>query len=271
LALLELNDIHKNYLNGNVKVNALKGVSLSIEDGSFVSIMGPSGSGKSTLLNILGCLDTPSRGSYRINDQNVEKLNDAALSDLRNKFIGFVFQQFHLISGLNALENVELPLIYQGVTGKARKEKAQAALEAVGLGDRLYHRQSQLSGGEQQRVVKWIKAQNRLLLTDTTMRDAHQSLMATRLRTVDMLRIAEATSYYGRELFSLEMWGGATLEVEITAVPSPPRTFGISSFLTYTLNPGLLILLIPVMTFSLLGPYLRYTLMIPCLPSWIYS
>jgi putative ABC transport system ATP-binding protein len=153
LALLELNDIHKNYLNGNVKVNALKGVSLSIEDGSFVSIMGPSGSGKSTLLNILGCLDTPSRGSYRINDQNVEKLNDAALSDLRNKFIGFVFQQFHLISGLNALENVELPLIYQGVTGKARKEKAQAALEAVGLGDRLYHRQSQLSGGEQQRVA----------------------------------------------------------------------------------------------------------------------
>ncbi|NLL85970.1 MAG: ABC transporter ATP-binding protein [Syntrophomonadaceae bacterium] len=153
MALLELNDIHKNYLNGNVKVNALKGVSLSIEDGSFVSIMGPSGSGKSTLLNILGCLDTPSRGSYRINDQNVEKLNDAALSDLRNKFIGFVFQQFHLISGLNALENVELPLIYQGVTGKARKEKAQAALEAVGLGDRLYHRQSQLSGGEQQRVA----------------------------------------------------------------------------------------------------------------------
>ena len=104
MALLELNDIHKNYLNGNVKVNALKGVSLSIEDGSFVSIMGPSGSGKSTLLNILGCLDTPSRGSYRINDQNVEKLNDAALSDLRNKFIGFVFQQFHLISGLNALK-----------------------------------------------------------------------------------------------------------------------------------------------------------------------
>lgn len=153
LALLELKDIHKNYKDGNVKVTALKGISLSIEDGSFVSIMGPSGSGKSTLLNILGCLDTPTLGNYKINDKNVEKLNDAALSDIRNEFIGFVFQQFHLISGLNALENVELPLVYQGVTGSDRKKRAQRALEAVGLEGRIHHKQSQLSGGEQQRVA----------------------------------------------------------------------------------------------------------------------
>ncbi len=153
MALLELQDIQKNYKDGNVKVSALKGISLSIEDGSFVSIMGPSGSGKSTLLNILGCLDNPTSGSYTINDQNVEKLNDVALSDIRNKFMGFVFQQFHLISGLNALENVELPLVYQGVTGNVRKQRAQRALEAVGLEGRMYHKQSQLSGGEQQRVA----------------------------------------------------------------------------------------------------------------------
>ncbi|QGU00470.1 ABC-type antimicrobial peptide transport system, ATPase component [Candidatus Syntrophocurvum alkaliphilum] len=168
MALLELSDIYKSYKDGNVKVEALKGVSLSIEDGSFVSIMGPSGSGKSTLMNILGCLDVPTSGSYRIDNKQVEKLSDAELSDVRSEFMGFVFQQFHLISGLNALENVELPLIYQGMIGGKRKKLAKEALGSVGLGDRLYHKQSQLSGGEQQRVAiaRAIVKNPKLVLAD---------------------------------------------------------------------------------------------------------
>ncbi|MCC5909715.1 MAG: ABC transporter ATP-binding protein [Clostridiaceae bacterium] len=168
MILLELKDIHKSYKDGQVKVNALKGVDLSIENGSFVSIMGPSGSGKSTLMNIIGCLDKPTSGIYRIGEKQVEKLSDWKLAGIRNEFMGFVFQQFHLIPGLNALENVELPLIYQGITGRQRKMKAKEALEAVGLGDRLKHKRSQLSGGEQQRVAiaRAIVGNPKLILAD---------------------------------------------------------------------------------------------------------
>jgi len=153
LALLDLKNISRSYKNGQIQVNALNGIDLSIEDGNFVSIMGPSGSGKSTLLNIIGCLDLPTAGTYNIAGKHVEKLNDGQLADIRNRFIGFVFQSFHLLPNLNALENVELPLIYQGIGGKERRKSAKAALESVGLSDRMKHLPSQLSGGEQQRVA----------------------------------------------------------------------------------------------------------------------
>ncbi|RKD34598.1 ABC transporter ATP-binding protein [Thermohalobacter berrensis] len=153
LPLLKLVDITRSYKTGQIEVNALNGISLEVNDGEFISIMGPSGSGKSTLLNIIGCLDKPTSGSYEIAGKKVEKLRDWQLSDLRNDFIGFVFQNFHLLSHLNALENVELPLIYKGILGQKRKKMAQDALEAVGLAERFYHLPSQLSGGEQQRVA----------------------------------------------------------------------------------------------------------------------
>jgi len=153
LTLLKLTDIKRSYKMGQVNVEVLKGIDLVIEEKEFVSIMGPSGSGKSTLLNIIGCLDAPTSGTYEIKGERVEKLRDSQLADLRNQTIGFVFQNFHLLSHLNALENVELPLIYRGVWGKERKKLAKTALERVGLGDRINHLPSQLSGGEKQRVA----------------------------------------------------------------------------------------------------------------------
>lgn len=153
MSLLTLKDINHSYKMGQVKVDVLKGIDLTIEESEFVSIMGPSGSGKSTLLNILGCLDVPTSGTYEISGTRVEKLSDSKLADIRNYFIGFVFQNFHLLSHLSALENVELPLIYRGVFGKERRQKAIKALEMVGLADRKNHNPSQLSGGEKQRVA----------------------------------------------------------------------------------------------------------------------
>lgn len=168
LALLKLKDINHSYKMGQLSVDVLKGISIDIEKGEFVSIMGPSGSGKSTLLNIIGCLDKPTSGTYEVRGSRVETLRDGQLADLRNEFIGFVFQHFHLLTHLNALENVELPLIYRGVWGKERKEKATKALEMVGLGDRLHHLPSQLSGGEKQRVAiaRAISMEPSLILAD---------------------------------------------------------------------------------------------------------
>lgn len=153
MTLLKLNEIHHSYKMGQISVDVLKGIDFQIDKGEFVSIMGPSGSGKSTLLNILGCLDIPTSGSYEIDGNRIEKLGDGRLADIRNELLGFVFQHFHLLSHLNARENVELPLIYRGVWGSERKRKATEALEIVGLGDRLHHLPSQLSGGEKQRVA----------------------------------------------------------------------------------------------------------------------
>lgn len=153
MSLLKITDITRKYKLGQVQVTALGGVSLSIENGEYVSIMGPSGSGKSTLLNIIGCLDLPTTGTYIFGGKHIESLKDGELADIRNQQIGFVFQQFHLLPNLTALENVELPLIYQGVWGKERGERAKTALESVGLGDRIHHLPFQMSGGEQQRVA----------------------------------------------------------------------------------------------------------------------
>lgn len=153
MPIIKLENIQRQYKNGQLKVTALDNINLSIEEKDFVSIMGPSGSGKSTLLNIIGCLDRPTSGSYELAGQQVEKLSDNRLAEIRNEFIGFVFQSFHLLTDLDAQANVELPLIYRGVGSKQRRQRAEKALEAVGLAERRKHMPSQLSGGEQQRVA----------------------------------------------------------------------------------------------------------------------
>jgi putative ABC transport system ATP-binding protein len=149
--MIEIENITKVYPMGETEVRALDGVSLKIEDGEWVAITGPSGSGKSTLMAIIGCLDSPTNGSYQLDGIDVAKMRDDQLAAVRNKKIGFVFQQFNLLARTSALENVELPLLYSAVNH--RREKAQAALEAVGLGDRITHRPNELSGGQQQRVA----------------------------------------------------------------------------------------------------------------------
>ena len=151
--MIELRDIHKTYIMGSEEVRALNGVSLDIERGEYVAIMGSSGSGKSTLMNLLGCLDTPSSGSYKLNGTPVQDLDDSQLAAIRNKEIGFVFQTFNLLARTNALQNVELPLIYAGVSRSVRRERARRALERVGLGARMDHNPNELSGGQRQRVA----------------------------------------------------------------------------------------------------------------------
>lgn len=153
MPLLELREVGRQYRIGQIRIDALKDISLDVEQGEFVSIMGPSGCGKSTLLNVIGCLDLPTAGSYRLAGQDVSELTDNRLSELRNQFVGFIFQSFHLLSHLDALANVELPLVYRGLEGVERRRRAAAALEAVRLSDRRHHYPAQLSGGEQQRVA----------------------------------------------------------------------------------------------------------------------
>jgi len=164
----ELIGIDKIYGSGDAQVRALDGLDLRVDRGDYLAVMGASGSGKSTAMNILGCLDRPSAGSYRLNGVPVETLDDDALADLRNRQLGFVFQQFHLLPQLSALDNVMLPMVYAGVPHAERRQRAVAALERVGLGQRLINRPNQLSGGQQQRVAiaRAIINQPALLLAD---------------------------------------------------------------------------------------------------------
>jgi len=153
MALIEIRDLKKIYQMGSEEVRALAGVDLDVERGEYLAVMGASGSGKSTLMNLIGCLDTPTSGSYLLNDTPVEEMDDEALAAIRNKEIGFVFQTFNLLPRTSALENVELPLVYAGLPRRQRREQAREALGKVGLGDRVDHRPNELSGGQRQRVA----------------------------------------------------------------------------------------------------------------------
>lgn len=151
--IIKVENVKKIYKMGDNEVRALDGVSLIVEEGEFLIVMGPSGSGKSTLLHVMGCLDKPDEGEIYIDSTPISKLSDAQLAKIRNKMIGFVFQQFNLLPRLTALENVELPMIYAGVPRHLRRKRARELLELVGLGDRMHHRPTQLSGGQMQRVA----------------------------------------------------------------------------------------------------------------------
>jgi putative ABC transport system ATP-binding protein len=151
--MIDITNVTKIYQMGDTEVRALDGINLHISAGEMTAIMGPSGSGKSTLLAILGCLDVPTSGGYSLDGVNVEKMSDDQLAGVRSRKIGFVFQQFNLLARTSALENVMLPLVYAGVSGRERRKQAEAALNQVGLGDRMHHRPNELSGGQQQRVA----------------------------------------------------------------------------------------------------------------------
>lgn len=151
--IIKIVDLRKIYVMGTQEVHALSGVSLDIQRNEYVAVMGPSGSGKSTLMNMIGCLDTPTSGEYILNHKQVSELSDDELAEVRNQEIGFVFQTFNLLPRANILANVELPLIYAGIRGTDRKDRAREALEKVGLGERIYHKPNELSGGQRQRVA----------------------------------------------------------------------------------------------------------------------
>ncbi|PSR26320.1 MAG: macrolide ABC transporter ATP-binding protein [Sulfobacillus benefaciens] len=168
MALIEMEQIRKSYKMGGDYLEVLRGISLSIDQGDYVAIMGPSGSGKSTLMHILGCLDVPTSGHYFLAGKDISRFQESKLATIRRQQIGFVFQSFNLLTALNALENVALPLLYQGTPPRIQRERAKEALTLVGLGDRLHHRPSQLSGGQQQRVAiaRAIVSNPPLLLAD---------------------------------------------------------------------------------------------------------
>ena len=168
MAIVKMTDICKDYYQGKTPVRVLKNVDLTVERGEYLAIMGPSGSGKTTLMNLIGCLDVPTSGEYFLDGKNLQDLSDNALAEIRNKHIGFVFQSFHLMPKMDALDNVALPLLYAGVSPRERRARAKAALEAVGLADRIHFRPNQLSGGQCQRVAiaRAIVSNPDLLLAD---------------------------------------------------------------------------------------------------------
>lgn len=168
MPILKLTDICKDYAQGKQPVRVLKNINLTVEQGDYLAIMGPSGSGKTTLMNIIGCLDVPTSGTYELNGKNLQNSSDNALADIRNQYIGFVFQSFHLMPKLDAVDNVALPLLYAGVPLKERRARAVKALESVGLGERIHFRPNQMSGGQCQRVAiaRAIVSKPTLLLAD---------------------------------------------------------------------------------------------------------
>jgi putative ABC transport system ATP-binding protein len=211
--IIQLSDITKTYGQGEMAVRALRGVSLTIEAGDFVAVMGASGSGKSTLMNVIGCLDRPDGGHYALDGRDVAKMSPAQLADIRNQLLGFVFQSFNLLSRTSAQENVELPLIYAGVGAKERKARALAALARVGLAERAHHHPNQLSGGQQQRVAiaRAIVTNPRVIVADeptgaldskTSVEIMHlfQELGATGITTVLVTHEPDVAAYAERLL-----------------------------------------------------------------------
>ena len=229
IPILRLEDVGKTYRSGSLEVAAVRGVTLTVQEGEFVSVMGPSGSGKSTLMHIIGCLDTPTTGSYHLAGEDVSTMRESALADVRNRRIGFVFQQFNLLSTMSAWRNVELPLVYAGLPRAERKRRAIDALTRVGLADRVDHRPGELSGGQQQRVsvARALVTDPQLILADEPTGNLDSAATADVLDLFDELRaqgrtivlITHEHDVSARAQREVQMRDGRLLETDRVGAP----------------------------------------------------
>ena len=229
IPILRLEDVGKTYRSGSLEVAAVRGVTLTVREGEFVSVMGPSGSGKSTLMHIIGCLDTPTTGSYHLAGEDVSTMRESALADVRNRRIGFVFQQFNLLSTMSAWRNVELPLVYAGLPRAERRRRAVDALTRVGLADRVDHRPGELSGGQQQRVsvARALVTDPQLILADEPTGNLDSAATADVLDLFDELQaqgrtivlITHEHDVSARAQREVHMRDGRLLEVDRVGAP----------------------------------------------------